>query len=141
MKAAPPFLAVGNPGFRWVGSFVKAAPPLALDFSVARTQLGLRGAEARSLGTRDHGDVATWAITAKNQPAGDSKRGEPLELQLTCAGRTQISLSPRIMFGGFVGILTRATGFLKALIARFTNLPWAAEFHFASTFKSYFLCH
>jgi hypothetical protein len=44
-------------------------------------------------------------------------------------------------FGGFVGILTRATGFLKALIARVANLPWAAEFHFAFTFKSCFLCH
>jgi hypothetical protein len=57
------------------------------------------------------------------------------------AGRTRISLSPRILFGGFVGILTRATGFLKALIARVTNLSWAAEFHFAFTFTSCFLCH
>jgi hypothetical protein len=56
-------------------------------------------------------------------------------------GRTQISLSPRILFGVFVGILTRATSFLKALIARVTNLPWAAEFHFAFSFKSCFPCH
>jgi hypothetical protein len=45
------------------------------------------------------------------------------------------------LFGGFVGILTRVTGFLKALTARVTNLPWAAEFHFAFTFTSCFLCH
>jgi hypothetical protein len=37
------------------------------------------------------------------------------------------------------GIFTRAVGFLKALIVLVTNLPWAAESHFAFTFISCFL--
>jgi hypothetical protein len=54
-------------------------------------------------------------------------------------GRPQISLSPRILIGLFLeSPHMRAVGFLKSLIVPVTNLPWAAESHFAFTFKSGF---
>jgi hypothetical protein len=40
----------------------------------------------------------------------------------------------------FFGNPTRVVGFLKALVVPVTNLPWAAESHFAFTFKSVFSC-